>query len=54
MKTLNACKHPNIMSVFQLMEDDEKYYIVSELAEGGELFDMIVDKKNPYSPIVAG
>ena len=34
------------MRIFELFEDDEHYYIVSELLEGGELYDRIVKMKH--------
>jgi calcium-dependent protein kinase len=33
------------MSIFELLEDSDKYYIVSEFIRGGELFDRIVTLK---------
>jgi calcium-dependent protein kinase len=33
------------MRIFELLEDDEHYYIVSELLPGGELYDRIVKLK---------
>ena len=30
------------MRIFELLEDDNYFYIVSELLEGGELYDRIV------------
>ena len=30
--------HPNIVRVFDLLEDEANYYVVSEIVEGGELF----------------
>jgi len=33
------------MSIFELLEDDDNYYIVSEFIRGGELFDRIVNLK---------
>jgi calcium-dependent protein kinase len=33
------------MKVNEILEDDECYYIVSELLEGGELFDRIIVEK---------
>lgn len=29
------------MRIFELLEDDVHYYIISELVEGGELYDRI-------------
>jgi len=39
---LEETTHPNIMRIFELLEDDTCYYIVSELLEGGELYERIV------------
>lgn len=33
------------MRIFELLEDENHYYIVSELLEGGELYDRIVKLK---------
>ena len=30
--------HPNIIRIIDLIEDDENYYVVSEVVKGGELF----------------
>lgn len=30
--------HPNIIRIVDLIEDDDNYYVVSELVKGGELF----------------
>ena len=30
--------HPNIIRIIDLLEDEENYYVVSELVKGGELF----------------
>ena len=40
---LQKSSHPNIMSVNELLEDDECFYIACELLQGGELFDLLVD-----------
>lgn len=34
------------MRIFELMEDEEHYYIVSELLKGGELYERIVKLKH--------
>jgi calcium-dependent protein kinase len=33
------------MRIFELLEDEDHYYIVSELLEGGELYERIVQLK---------
>jgi hypothetical protein len=33
------------MSVNELLEDNNSYYIVTEMLEGGELFDRIIVEK---------
>ena len=43
---LQKSSHPHIMSVNELLEDEDCFYIASELLEGGELFDRIVEKGN--------
>lgn len=34
------------MHIFELLEDNENYYIVSELLGGGELYERIVKMKH--------
>ena len=37
LSILGAQSHPKIISIVDLLEDNDYYYIVSELVEGGEL-----------------
>lgn len=37
--------HPNIVKVFEQYEDQKFLYIVTELIEGGELFDELIRRK---------
>ena len=39
---LKALRHQNISRLFQVVETDDKYFLVLEYAPGGELFDYIV------------
>lgn len=39
-----AGEHRNIIAFKDLFMDDENYYIVMEMAEGGELFDRLVEE----------
>lgn len=44
VEILKKLVHPNIMQIFEFYEDKKNFYIITEMCEGGELFDMIVDK----------
>jgi serine/threonine protein kinase len=35
---LGEKSHPNLIRIVDLIEDEENYYVVSELVKGGELF----------------
>jgi len=48
-KILSLLKHPNIMTLHESYNDSMNYYIISELCEGGELFDRIMDESNPMT-----
>ena len=39
---MSNLKHPNIITVYQMLEDEENYYIIMENCKRGELFDYIV------------
>jgi serine/threonine protein kinase len=41
LEVLANVNHPNIMRIYELLEDDINYYIVSEIIAGGELFEHI-------------
>jgi serine/threonine protein kinase len=45
IEILNNLKHINIIKVYNIMEDEFKYYIVMEYCGGGELFNYIVKNK---------
>lgn len=36
---LKRLDHPSILKIFEFYEDDHKYYLISELCTGGEVFD---------------
>jgi calcium-dependent protein kinase len=37
--------HPNIVKLFEFFEDDDYFYIITEYCSGGQLFEMIRQKK---------
>jgi len=41
---LHTLKHPNIIELYEVFDEAEHYYLVTELMRGGELFDRIVTK----------
>lgn len=41
VEILKTIDHPNIIKIFEFYEDEENFYIVTELCTGGELFDRI-------------
>eukprot|EP00002_Diphylleia_rotans_P012236 TRINITY_DN2395_c0_g1_i1.p1 TRINITY_DN2395_c0_g1~~TRINITY_DN2395_c0_g1_i1.p1 ORF type:complete len:324 (+),score=82.00 TRINITY_DN2395_c0_g1_i1:54-1025(+) len=46
MQIMTLIKHPNIVQLKEIYESPAKLFIVMEFAEGGELFDRIVDQGN--------
>ena len=38
--------HPNIIKVYEFYQNEANFYIVTDLCEGKELFDKIIDKGN--------
>lgn len=38
LSILGSKSHPKIIRIVDLMEDENNYYVVSEVVEGGELF----------------
>lgn len=41
---LKKLDHPNILKLYEVFEDEKRYYLVTEMCKGGELFDEIVLK----------
>ena len=38
---LKKLDHPNILRILETYSDNSKFYLVTELCKGGELFDFI-------------
>ena len=38
LSILGSKSHPNIIRIVDLLEDDDNFYVVSEVVKGGELF----------------
>lgn len=45
LEVLSKTDHPHIVRVFELLQDDANFYIVTELVTGGELYDHIIKVK---------
>jgi len=46
MEVMKKLDHPNILRIFEVFQDQKRYYLVTELGLGGELFDEIAKKSN--------
>ena len=49
---LQQIHHPHVMKLFGFYEDAKYYSLVTEIVDGGELFDRIVEKKH-YNESIA-
>jgi len=45
-KLLQMIIHPNIVQLYELMETENSYYLVTELCDGGDLMDYICNRKH--------
>ena len=43
IKILKNLRHPNVIQLYEIIEDHEKLYLVMEYASRGELFNYIVE-----------
>jgi len=41
MEIMKKLDHPNILRIYEVFQDNKRYYLVTELCSGGELFDEI-------------
>jgi len=46
VEILSQIDHPNVVKLYEVYEDNSKFYMVFELMTGGELFDRIVEKEH--------
>lgn len=45
IQILKLIRHPNIIQLYEIIEDSTHLYLITEFASGGELFDHIVQNK---------
>lgn len=53
VEILSRLDHPNILKIYEMLEDGRRFYIVSELCSGGELFTYITSRSSLSEPIAA-
>ncbi|CAG9324084.1 CDPK1_39 [Blepharisma stoltei] len=53
VEILKDLDHPNILKIYEVIEDDISLYIVTELCTGGELFDRIISQHRFYENTAA-
>jgi calcium-dependent protein kinase len=41
---LKRLDHPNIIKIYEIYEDEKRFYLITELCSGGELYDELTDK----------
>ena len=46
IEVLKTLDHPNILKVYEFLDNENYYYVVEELCTGGELFERITKKKS--------
>ena len=46
IEILKSLKHPNIIKIHRIGEDDKRFYIIMEFCENGELFNRIVERQH--------
>jgi serine/threonine protein kinase len=46
LSILSEKSHPNLIRIVDLIEDNECYYVVSEVVKGGELFKRLCKVNN--------
>ena len=46
LQILEDTSHPHIMRIYELLEDDKFYFVVSEFIRFGELYEYIVKRSD--------
>ena len=46
MEIMKKLDHPNILRIYEIYQDAKRFFLITELCTGGELFDEIVKQKS--------
>lgn len=49
---LSQLDHPSIVKMYEYFQDEKRYYIITEICKGGELFDEIL-QQSKFNEILA-
>lgn len=52
LKVLEETNHPNIPRVFELFEDNQNYYIITELISGGNMLEKMIELETMSEKLV--
>jgi len=44
INNLKDLDHPNILKMYEFFEDEKRYYIITDICKGGELFDDLKER----------
>jgi calcium-dependent protein kinase len=53
VEILKKLDHPNILKLCEFAQDDDNYYLITELCTGGELFERLIKSKNFTESVAA-
>ena len=51
---LKSLDHPNVVKLYEFYEENRKFHLVTELCEGGQLFDYIIKHWHLSEDITVG
>ena len=54
IELLRQLDHPNIVKLFEYFSEDDKYYLITEYCEGGDLNEKLIKKEKKLSELSAG
>ena len=53
IEMLKMLDHPNVIKLYEFYEDDQRYYLVTELCTGGEILDELTERESFKEPEAA-